>query len=423
MKFAHFADCHIGGWRDPKLKDASITAFCKAMDFCVQHQVDFILISGDLFNTPLPSIDNIKQTVTTFKKVKAKNIPVYLIAGSHDYSPSGKTMLDVLEEAELFVNVCKEQPQQEKNEGEAKEKNTLKLQFTTDSKTGVKLLGLTGKRGMLDKNDYALLDKESLEQEPGKKIFLFHTAIAEFMPNQFAQVQSVPLSHFPKGCMYYAGGHIHMISEHDLTGQGYGTFTYPGPLFPNSMNEVEDIGRGGLYIVEEKEGTCVPQWFPIQLYNTFCFTLDCTRKTAEQIEEDINTQVKDKELYNTLVTMRLKGVMKGKPSDVNFSKVFKHVYDQGAYFVMRSTTKLESDQAQESVFANTEEQDEESLVHAYLNQQNEEDKDINVEQEQGKIVSLIKAFSAEKQEGERVSDFEKRVVSDGDTVLKFKEVE
>ncbi len=59
MKFAHLADCHIGSWRDPKLRDASTLAFGKAIDKCVEENVDFILVAGDLFNTSLPSIDGL----------------------------------------------------------------------------------------------------------------------------------------------------------------------------------------------------------------------------------------------------------------------------------------------------------------------------------------------------------------------------
>jgi len=106
MKFAHLADCHIGSWRDPKLKDISTIAFQKAIDKCIEESVDFILISGDLFNTSLPRIDNLKTVVGTFKQLKDKNIPVYIIPGSHDYSPSGKTMLDVLENV-LKVNIIR----------------------------------------------------------------------------------------------------------------------------------------------------------------------------------------------------------------------------------------------------------------------------------------------------------------------------
>ena len=103
MKFAHLADCHIGSWRDPKLRDISTEAFVKAVDTCIEKEVDFILIAGDLFHTSLPSIDRLKQTVIKLKQLKDKNIPVYIIAGSHDFSPSGKTMLDVLENAGLVI--------------------------------------------------------------------------------------------------------------------------------------------------------------------------------------------------------------------------------------------------------------------------------------------------------------------------------
>ncbi|MBI2140227.1 metallophosphoesterase, partial [Candidatus Woesearchaeota archaeon] len=58
MKFAHMADCHIGGWRDPKLRLVNAEAFQKAAAVCIEKNVDFILIAGDLFNTSLPPMDS-----------------------------------------------------------------------------------------------------------------------------------------------------------------------------------------------------------------------------------------------------------------------------------------------------------------------------------------------------------------------------
>ncbi|HLD86479.1 MAG TPA: metallophosphoesterase, partial [Candidatus Nanoarchaeia archaeon] len=101
MRFAHMADCHIGSWRDPKLKDISTHAFVRAIDLCIKKQVDFIIIAGDLFNTSFPRLDNLKIVVQKFKQLKDLGIGVYIVPGSHDYSPSGRTMLDVLEEAGL----------------------------------------------------------------------------------------------------------------------------------------------------------------------------------------------------------------------------------------------------------------------------------------------------------------------------------
>ena len=168
MKFAHLADCHIGAWRDPKLRDANLKAFSKAIDVCIEKEVDFIVIAGDLFNTSLPSIDGLKAVVKRFKELKDKGINVYGIAGSHDFSPSGKTMLDVLEKAGLFVNVAK---------GDVVD-GKLKLKFAVDTKTGVKITGLLGKKGSLERGYYEQLMRDDLEKEPGYKIFLFHCLLS-----------------------------------------------------------------------------------------------------------------------------------------------------------------------------------------------------------------------------------------------------
>ncbi len=84
----------------------------------------------------MPSIDGLKEATKKFKELLDKEIPVYIIAGSHDFSPSGKTMLDVLECAGLMVNVSR---------GEEVD-GKLKLKFTIDKKTGAKITGLLGKR-------------------------------------------------------------------------------------------------------------------------------------------------------------------------------------------------------------------------------------------------------------------------------------
>ena len=95
MKYAHLADSHLGSWRDLKMRDLSTKAFLTAMDNCIERKVDFILFTGDLFNTSLPSLDILKIATKKLKELQEKNIPFYAIPGSHDFSPSGKTMLDV----------------------------------------------------------------------------------------------------------------------------------------------------------------------------------------------------------------------------------------------------------------------------------------------------------------------------------------
>ena len=76
MKFAHMADCHIGGWRDPKMQDASTETFIKAVSICIEREVDFVLIAGDLFNTSIPSIDKLKIVFMKLDELRSAGIGV-----------------------------------------------------------------------------------------------------------------------------------------------------------------------------------------------------------------------------------------------------------------------------------------------------------------------------------------------------------
>ena len=234
MKFGHLADVHIGGWREEELKNLTIESFRKAIDICVNENVGFVLICGYLFNTSLPQIDLIKETASILNKLRENDIDVYIIPGSHDFSPSGKTMLDVLEEAGLVKNVMKFKDN--------------KLMFTTD-KTGVKLTGIYGRRSGLETLEYNNLEKKHLEDENGFKIFLFHTTLEEFKPEEFEKVQGQSYLTLPRNFNYYAGGHVHYLFDKNVA--GYGKIVYPGPLFPNNFKELEELKFWRFCIIDD----------------------------------------------------------------------------------------------------------------------------------------------------------------------------
>ena len=105
MKFLHMGDCHLGGWRQPELSKLNFESFQQAIKTAITEKVNFILIAGDLFDSAYPPLEILKETFNEFRKIKEAKIPVFLIAGSHDYSVSGKTFLDVLEKAGFVKNV------------------------------------------------------------------------------------------------------------------------------------------------------------------------------------------------------------------------------------------------------------------------------------------------------------------------------
>ena len=50
MRFVHFADCHIDGFKDPRLAKLGNDNFKYVVNFSLEKKVDFVLLAGD-FNT------------------------------------------------------------------------------------------------------------------------------------------------------------------------------------------------------------------------------------------------------------------------------------------------------------------------------------------------------------------------------------
>ncbi|MEK6969430.1 MAG: exonuclease SbcCD subunit D [Nanoarchaeota archaeon] len=405
MKYAHLADLHLGSWRDQKMRDLSVNAFLSAIDQCIEKKVDFILFAGDLFNTSLPSLDTLKIVTKKLKELKDQNIPLYAIAGSHDFSPSGKTMLDVLENAGLLKNVCKGRIDPETKE--------LLLNFTIDHNTGAKITGMLGRKGLLDKKYYQNLSQGSLEAESGYKIFMFHTTLSELKPKHLEMLDSQPASFLPKHFNYYAGGHIHHPTKIELP--EYGTLTYPGALFPNNFAEVEKYSIGGYYLITAENNQQVIEWVPLEIIKHHHLSLDSKHQSPEALFSQIQDQFSNKNLTGVLVTIRLSGTLEqGRVSDIDFKQIFTDLYAQGAYFVMKNTAKLDSKEFENIKITTTNpETAEEEIIKEHLQQI----KLFNPETELQLTQSLLKALNTVKKEGETVTDFQNRVESEVDKLL------
>ena len=397
MKFMHFSDCHIGGWRDDRIGELGVKAFKEAINQAIDKNVDFIIIAGDLFNSALPSIDKLKDVVIALRKLRNKDISCYVIPGSHDFSPSGKTMLDVLEHAELLVNVFK---------GDIID-GKLKLKFTTDKKTGAKITGILGKKGLLDKKHYEDLDR-SIENEPGFKIFLFHTAISELKPKELERMESVPVSILPKKFDYYAGGHVHIIKKEDV--DGYKNVAYAGALFPNNFRELEEFKHGGYYLYDEGKVT----WHTINVKDVEVLNFNCDNKTPNQVEKEIIEKIKTINPENKIVTMRISGELAvGKPSDIKLNEIFGILLHKGAYYVMKSTSLVKYKEFEEvKSNASSIEETEEKVIKENIGQ-------TSLKNEEELIKNLIKIFSMEKQDGQTRYEFEKNIVEDVKKILRL----
>ena len=376
MKFAHLADCHIGGWKDIQLKELGILAFERAVDICIKENVAFVLIAGDLFNTSLPSIDLIKITARILNKLKEHEIEVYIIPGSHDFSPSGKTMIDVLENSGLMVNVMKIKDN--------------KLMFTND-KTGVKITGLVGLRSSLDKYYYESLDFSNLENEQGFKIFMLHNTINELKPKDLEKVEGISLSLLPKNFDYYAAGHVHYIKEQKF---GKGKLVYPGPLFPNNFKELQELKQGGFYIYDNEN----LKYIPVNLKEVLYVEINADDKTSKEIEDEI---LKINDYEDKILLLRVHGELReGRSSDINF-KIISEKF-KNAFVFLKNTTKLTS---KEFLDLDVKEGEIEDIEGDII-------KEFKFDYSEEFIINLMNALDKEKDEGERNVDFERRLLND-----------
>lgn len=176
-RFAHIADTHIGAWRsEPILAEQNMLAFKQAMNKCKEKKVDFIIFSGDLFDSNIPDLEKVKEAAEIIREVRNVGIRIYVTYGSHDYSPTATSIIDVLASAGLFTKIVDTDDVNIKNE------KLLRPEFFEDKPTGAKLVGIFGRKNGLERTYYEMLSLDTLEKESGFKIFVFHSAITGLIP-------------------------------------------------------------------------------------------------------------------------------------------------------------------------------------------------------------------------------------------------
>ncbi len=403
FRFAHLADCHIGGWKEEELKKLSIESFKEASNKIIESKVNFLIIAGDLFNTSIPSVDAIKEVALCMKKIIDNNIKIYIIPGSHDYSPSGKTMLDVLENAGLCTNVFKY------NE-ETKRLEITYHQISPEKR--IAITGICGLAGGLEKVKYEnLANKEEIENLPEYKIFLFHTLLKELKPTtkDWEKVPSEPLSLLPKNFNYYPGGHPHFILQKSTT--EHPLIAYPGPLFPNNFKELEELKQGGFYIADVNQNNTSLTHIPIKLKETITLNINAENKTPEEINQELREELSHQKIVDAIVTIRISGTLKsGKPSEIEFKKIINE--NKEAHIILKNTSKLKTKEFSEiEIKTGSIEEVEDSIIKDHIGQIELPDLQLNDNQEL-LTNQLLTTLNKEKIEGEKNLDFETRIIKD-----------
>jgi hypothetical protein len=382
------------------MKKLALDSFEKAVSIIISQGVDFVLISGDLFNTAIPGIDLITETAKILRKLKDANISIYVIPGSHDFSPSGKTILKLFVETGLIIIPTK---------NDITSQGKLMLKYVIDEKTQVKITGILGRKNMLEKEYYELLERTNLETEEGFKIFMLHSSITELKDNEFEKMESLPLSLLPRNQNYYAAGHVHLVVEKDF--EGYGKVVFPGPLFPANFKELEKLESGSFFINDVAMGIIHSKIVKVLVKNIFSVRIDANGLTPRDVEERILSEIDNKEFNETIVTISVFGELKsGKTQDIDFKKIFDMLYSKSAYFVMKNSTKLQNKEQIQNKIDPAKDifELEDELIENNLS----ETLEVSKENEKSIVKNAFSSLSLEKNEGEKQIDYETRVFSE-----------
>ena len=85
MKFAHISDTHLGQYRSKvDRENDTYDAFIQAVSKSIEAKVDFVILSGDIFDKSKPPNKAIVTLMQQLKLLKQNDIETYFILGDHD---------------------------------------------------------------------------------------------------------------------------------------------------------------------------------------------------------------------------------------------------------------------------------------------------------------------------------------------------
>ncbi|RDY72086.1 DNA repair exonuclease [Halobacillus trueperi] len=259
IRFIHSADLHIDSLFKTKghfpeklldrLRKSTFEAFDRLIDACIDNKVDFLLITGDLYNEEIRSIKAQVHLRRGFERLYEKDIQVYISYGNHDYIEGQTLPIEMPDNVHIFKSDTVEHFPFEKDgkvlahiygfSYETREVRDRKVPFFTKKEGADYHIGML--HGSLDTNtDHDVYAPFSLQELKGKEMD------------------------------YWALGHIHKRSILSADPP----ILYPGNIQGRSRKEA---GEKGCYLVEHNSGEWNFQFVPLQ-----SITYDST--TVEDLE-------------------------------------------------------------------------------------------------------------------------------------------
>ncbi len=237
FKFVHAADLHLDSPfkgisavdedLSEELANATFNAFDKVINICIEEEVDFLLVAGDIYDSEDKSLRAQLKFIDGLKRLSEEGIETYVIHGNHDPSNGWASNLEIPQNVHVFSG-----------------RKVHKKVFQKDGEDIVEIYGFS----YYTKNITESVIPEFEEKVSPSNIFsigLLHcnlstsTGHAPYAPCTIRELTSLPIN-------YWALGHIHnkeIIEDKSM-------IVYPGNT---QGRHIREEGERGCYLVEVDE--------------------------------------------------------------------------------------------------------------------------------------------------------------------------
>ena len=324
MKFIHVGDTHIGqvyknDTRNNDIKDA----FTQMIDYAISEKIDFIVHSGDLFDSGTPPLESLLFVTDELNRLKFAEIPLFIIPGSHDVGiGEEESIIELFHKNNLLTNL--------NSKKYLKLGEEVKLKGETYKEAFI--CGIKGKRSKVEDEIFKKL-KIDIDNSAFIKIFAFHHTIS-YLGEKFKDLDTESL---PKGFDYYAAGHWHGHKENIEYDRGI--IQYPGSLeYCDEKEIVDNPNRGFFVIAYDQNGINSIEYKIIKTRNKQIFGINSDNKKPLDIENEIINKLSKND--GDILVLKLDGKIDGKTSEINLVKIKKIGYELGYSYISINKSKL-----------------------------------------------------------------------------------
>ena len=236
-------------------------------------------------------------------------------------------------------------------------------------------------------------------------------------------METVPISNFPKGFDYYAGGHIHKTDEFQLP--GYSRIVFPGPLFTGYGKDIEDTAKGvkrGFYVVSFDDKVTGVQFVTMKGFDGEFLEYDATGKNSHEAMKEISHKLDGLEVNGKVVIVRLKGSLSGgKTGDVDSQELRRKLAARGALYIQFNRFSLTTKEYE----GNRVSGDDIPTIEANLFRENLGSIKVTQPNLKGKegtssAIELLRILRQQQKVGETKTGYEERILTSSIETLKLR---